>query len=113
MFDTLVAVFLVEVQNRFGIAMRGVNMAACFECRSKLCVVVDFSVVNNLQRTVLIGHRLVARLDVYNAKTTMTETNPACLRVDEDTLIVRPAMRKDVAHALQRRGINAARRSAR
>jgi hypothetical protein len=76
-------------------------------------VVVNFAVVNYVKRSIFIRHRLVAGSNVNDAETAMAETNPSSARIDEDTLIVRPAMCHHVTHALQYRDINTSRRSAR
>jgi hypothetical protein len=54
-----------------------------------------------MQSAVRIGHRLVAGLDVHNAETAVAKANTSRLRIDEDALIVRSAMREHVAHTLQ------------
>src|SRR6185312_2902903 len=104
MLDAGGAVLFVQMQDGFGVAVRLVNVAACFKLLAEISVVVDFAVVGNVQSVVFVSHRLMTALDVYDAEATVTETDWA---IDEHAFIVRTTMRDDVTHSCQQRRFDA------
>jgi hypothetical protein len=87
------------MEDCFCIAVRLVDVAVCFQRLAIVGVVVDLAVVNDLQRPVLIRHRLMPGRDVDDAQTTMTETDAP---INKQTSIIRSAMRDYVAHSNKR-----------
>src|SRR5256885_10798981 len=73
-------------------------------------MIVNFAVVNNLHGTVFVRHRLMPCGDIHDAQTTMAQSN---LSVNQDAFIVRPAMRKYVAHTPKLARVHAASRPTR
>jgi hypothetical protein len=70
-------------------------MAARFERRTVLGVIVNFAVEDDAERIIFVRHRLMPRAYIHDAQATMTESDCA---VYEQAAIVRPAMRDDIAH---------------
>ena len=66
-------------------------------------MIVDFSIEDNVNRSVFIGHRLMPAGDVNDRKTTMPETDVA---IDIGARIVWTAMRDDITHSRQRDSVN-------
>src|SRR6266700_3137571 len=66
-------------------------------------MIVDFSIEDNVNRSVFIGHRLMSAGDVNDRKTTMPETDVA---IDIGARIVWTAMRDDITHSRQRDFVN-------
>ena len=108
--DTAGAMFFVQVQDRFRVTVRAIDVAASFQLRAVVRVVIDLSVIGDVQRAVLVGHRLMTAGHIDDAQSAMAQTDGA---VDEDALIVRATMRDDVSHARQHAGVNASPRSSR
>src|ERR1700752_56909 len=79
----------------FGVAMCAVDVATLFEFPAVISVIVDLAVVDDLQRVVFVGHRLMTGGDVDNAQAAMTEADAT---VDKDPGVVRSAMPDHVAH---------------
>ena len=92
MLDATASVFFVEMKNGFGVTVGVVNVAARFKCRTKVGMVVDFTVVRNVEGSIFISHRLMTGSNVNNAETAMTQANSSRARVNEDAGIVRPTM---------------------
>ena len=64
--DAVGTVLLVKVDDGLGVAMRAEAMAAGFEVRPQLAVVVDFAVEGNPDRLVLVRQRLSPGGEVDN-----------------------------------------------
>jgi hypothetical protein len=75
-FDAAVTVFLVRVDDRFGVGVSPEPVAAGFEIAPQLMVVVDFSVEYDPDRPVFIGHGLLTTGAVDDRKATMAEREP-------------------------------------
>src|SRR6266508_5574983 len=89
------AVLLVEVDEHLGVALRRKTMAASFQPGPELAVVVDLSVLNDLDRAVLVPDRLVAALEVDDGKAPRRERDGP---VDEAPLAVGAAVTQALAH---------------
>src|SRR5436190_20903306 len=89
------AVFLVQVQYRFRVAVSLIDVTACFQAFAKIRVIIDFAVVRNVKGAVFVRHRLMTTRDVDDAETAMAQTDRA---VDENAFVIRTAMRNDIAH---------------
>jgi hypothetical protein len=61
-------------------------------------MIVDFAVVRYLQPSVFISHRLVTGCDVYNAKSTVSQTDST---INKHTTVVRTAMFDHIAHPFE------------
>ena len=90
------AVFFVEVDNGFSVAVGAVDMAARLKLRPQFGVVVDFAVEDDPQGAVFVAERLMAGGEVDNAETAHAESNRTC---GVDAVVVRTAVGHDVAHA--------------
>ncbi len=62
--DAARAVLFVEVQDRLRVAVCLIDVAARFEFGAVVRVVVNFAVIDDVTRAVLVRHRLVAARDV-------------------------------------------------
>src|SRR5690348_14707563 len=88
------------MKDRFRVAVGFVDVAAGFEPLAIIGVVVDLAVVDYVQRTVFVGHRLMTGGDVDDTQAAMAQTDVA---VDEEPFVVRTAMPDDVAHRFELR----------
>jgi hypothetical protein len=66
-------------------------------------MIVDFTVVSNLQRAIFVGHRLMARGYINDAEPTMAECDT---NVNINAFVVRTTMSHDVAHTLDYLRVN-------
>ena|SRR5437588_2776529 len=93
------------MNDRFGIAGRLINVAACFEAGAKVSMVVDFSVVGYPNILVFIAHRLMAACEIDDRKTPMAEAD---LSVDVCSSVIGSAMCEAVPHSHEGRRVNRA-----
>jgi hypothetical protein len=99
-----VAVFLVLMDDRLGVAPRTILMSLRLEGRTQRRVVVDLAVERNPHAAVLVRHRLLARrADVDDCQAPMREADRA---VDVQAGAVRTAMTQDIAHPAKAIGVN-------
>ena len=70
-----------------------------------VAVVVDFAVVDDPDGVVFVSHRLMPAAQINYREAAMRK--PDAL-VNEDARIVRPAMRKRIAHRKKHRAVNVA-----
>ena len=82
-----------------GIALRAITVAAGFEIRAQLLVVVDFAVVNNPEVLVLVRDWLVPCLDVDNAQSAHGQSNVA---LHKEPVIIRTTVHDLRIHIRQR-----------
>src|SRR5262245_31163023 len=73
-------------------------MAARFKRASQVEMIVNFAVINELERVVFVADRFVAAVQIDDGKPTMDESHAG---VDKIPLGIRPAMRDQVAHRLE------------
>src|SRR2546430_3432716 len=99
MLYTLAAVLFVEMDNGLGIALRAITVAAGFEIRAQLLVVVDFTVVNNPEVLVLVRDWLVPCLDVNNAQSAHSQSNVA---LHKEPVVIRTTVHDLRIHMRQR-----------
>ena len=88
------------MQDGLGVGARPVAVPGPFERRAQRGVVVDLAVEDDPERAGLVGHRLVAALDVDDAQTPMAQMSPGVVIEAE---IVRAAMADRVGHSPQGR----------
>ena len=93
--DAGVTVFLVGVDDRFGVGMSLEPVAARLEIAPELEVVVDFPVEHNPDRPVFVGHRLLAAGAVDDGQPAVAEREPRCAM---NSSAVRTAMKQPVRH---------------
>ena len=82
-------------------------VAGGFELGGQVAVVVDFAVEDDGDRSILVEHRLVPGRDVDDGQAAMAQRD---VGFDQKALIVRPAMRDRVGHALEQAAFEQARR---
>ncbi len=96
--DAVLSVLLVEMDDGLGVAVRGESVPPRLELVAELAVVVDLPVENDDHRAVLVGDRLIARLEVDHAQALNAERHAVG---DELPARVRPSVLDRSAHALQ------------
>src|SRR5918993_5556619 len=68
------SVGFVQMKNRLGIAPGPVTMARSFHFTTEHGVVVDFTVENDPQTVVFVGHRLMSAVEIDDGQATMGQT---------------------------------------
>jgi hypothetical protein len=91
------------MDNSLGIAVGAIGMSAGDKLFAKREVVVDFSVEHNPNGAVFIAERLVPGGEIHNAQTTHANAEAA---IGVEAFVVWAAMRHDIAHPAQFRGID-------
>src|SRR4051812_1275255 len=100
------APFAVAVQEHFTVGMVCLKkMAAGFQFRPELGVVVDLAVKNKDEIAIDGGHRLMPAFEIDDGKAAMAEKDGA---VAPESAIVRPAMSEAGGHARQRFAVDCA-----
>jgi hypothetical protein len=74
------------------------SMAACFEFALQIAIVVNLAVEDNRNLTVAAGHWLTPARQIDDRQTPHAERNSI---VDQDSLIVGPAMSNHATHAVE------------
>jgi large-conductance mechanosensitive channel len=95
------------MKNCFGVAMRLIFVAFCFEFGAVIGVVINFTIINYYAGFIFIKHRLMSVSYVNNAQTPMSESD---VFINEFAEIVRSAMRNHITHFCQNSRINGASR---
>src|ERR1051325_2290682 len=72
---TRIAVLLVQVQDRFRVAVCLINVASIFQHLAEIRVVVDFAVKDDVERAIFIGHRLMTRSNIDDTEPAMAQAN--------------------------------------
>ena len=93
MIDAVAAVFLVQVQNRLGIAAVLEFVAAGLKFLAIVGMVIDLAVIDDHQ--VRAEHRLNAVPRIDNCEPPVAETD---ISLDKHTSIIRPAMMQNITH---------------
>src|SRR5579864_6101839 len=94
----VLAVFLVEMNDGFGIAVCAIAMAASDQILPQGAMIVDFAVEDDPDGTIFIADRLMSTRNVDDAETAHAEPDPA---LREESVIIGTAVRHDVAHVPQ------------
>jgi hypothetical protein len=68
-------VLFVQVDEYLGVAVRPETVARALQVAAQFAVVVDLTVLNDVDGLVLVGHRLVARLEVDDREPARRETD--------------------------------------
>jgi hypothetical protein len=98
LLDGARAVFFIKMEDGLGVAVGSVRVAARFEPGAVVRVVVNLPVEDDVERAVLVLHRLVAARHVNDAQASVSEPRAA---VNEQAHVVRPAVREHVAHPFE------------
>src|SRR5207253_1607773 len=93
-----IALLLVEVQDRLGIAAGLVPMPLRLEPGTKRGVVVDLPVVSDPHLAVLVRHRLLPARNVHDGQAPMPEPDGP---VDPQPFTVRAAVPEHIPHSLE------------
>ena len=93
--QALGALLFVEVDESFGIAVRGEPMAPADQLVAKFLIVINLTVEYHPYRAVFIGNRLMARAQVDDAEAPHADSARA---VGVNTFIIRSAMADQVGH---------------
>src|SRR5262249_55493018 len=91
---------LVRVDDDLGIGCRVEAMAGSLELGSQFAKVVDFTVEDDPDRTILVVDRLVAGRQIDDAQAPHSECDPL---IDPRAFVVRATMADDVAHPAHER----------
>ncbi len=75
--ETILAVFFVEMNDGFGVGMRGEFMPAGFEILAQLGVIVNFAVEHDPELAVFVRERLMAAFEIDDAEAAETEAETA------------------------------------
>ncbi len=94
--DAAVAILLVQMQDRLRVGARREYVAPRLKAGSMIGVVVDLPIEDDLKRSVLVGHGLMARSHIDDAEAAMRETDRA---FDEKARVVRTTVPQDIPHA--------------
>jgi hypothetical protein len=89
------SLFFEEVQDHLGVALAAKPVALGFEVAAKLPVVVDFSVEDDLEGVILIGHGLSPPGEIDDSQTGHAEPNARLL---VGSHVVRAAVLEDAEH---------------
>ena len=98
MANTVIAKFLIQVNNRLSIAVGRKTVATPLQIWTKFRVVVNFTVKHNPDATVLVAHRLVPAGQVYNAQSSEAQRQRTG---EESSSIIRSAMTQNPRHGFQ------------
>ena len=91
------AEFFVSMNNRFGITVRTVAAPRLLEFRPQLRMIEDFAVVDELERTRLVRHRLMAAREIDDTETPVSQ---GYMIVSIKPGVVRAAMRDGIGHSV-------------
>jgi hypothetical protein len=83
------------VKQNLGVAVRAKAMSGSLERVTELSIVVDLSVLDDVQRAVLVRDRLIARLEVDDREPSRRECDPVVAELAE---AVGAAMHERSAH---------------
>src|SRR5712692_9284963 len=103
MLEAVFPVFLVEMNDGFGVAVSAVGVSTRDQRFAQRLVVVDFAIEDDPERAVLVAHGLVAGGEIHDAEPAHADAD-AILRIYP--LVVRPAMGHHVTHLAQDRWIS-------
>jgi hypothetical protein len=73
-------------------------------------VIINLAVEDDVQRAVLVNHRLMSGGNVHDAQATMAQAH---WTINEEAGVVRPAMPDDITHSFEHGRVNALSRPAR
>src|SRR5215469_1838112 len=95
--DTFRLIFLIGMDDHFGIAVCGETVATFLEFCSQFTEVVNFSVENNPDRFVFVVNRLVSAGQVDDAQSPHSQGDVIS---NEYALVVRPSVENRLAHPM-------------
>ncbi len=97
------APLLIAVQQHFRVAFGGEGVARRDQFLTQRLVIVDLAVEGDDQRAVFVVDGLLAAAEVDDAQPPVPQRG---VLVDVMALVIRPAMRDDVGHALEHRALD-------
>jgi hypothetical protein len=98
MGNTIVTILLVEMHNRFRIAIGSKAVTALLQLEAEFGMVIDFPVKNDPNAPVFVGHWLMSSHQVNDAQPAETKRDWAS---EERAAIVWPAVPKSTRHGFQ------------
>src|ERR1700674_4883369 len=98
MSNAISSVFFIQVDNRFGVASRGITGTAASQTGTDRCMIIDFAVEDNPNGPILVGHRLVASAQIHNAESPEPEGHG---RTEVVSNIVRSAVNEHLGHGFK------------
>jgi hypothetical protein len=97
MTDTILTIFLVEVEYYFGVAACAKSVAALQQQGSQGLMVVDFAIADNPKGLVLVGNGLMPTLQIDNGETNLAYMSG---RIRKRTAVIGAAVTLRIEHAL-------------
>ena len=97
--NTVGAVFLIQVDDGFSVALRTIAVTAIFQINSQLSMVVDLAVEDNPDIRVFIRNRLMPSLEIDDAQPAHGQAN---IPFHKETIVIRSPMHDLLVHPGQR-----------
>ena len=88
------------MQDRLGVAAGSIAVTALLQPGPQVGVVVDFAIVDDPHRSILVGHRLTASEHIHNREPAHPQAHRS---LDPQPLAVGPAVAQHVPHPLETR----------
>src|SRR5262249_17976802 len=98
LLDSAQPEFLVDMDDPLGVGRTAITMAALFQHRAQLAVVVYFAVECDPDRAVLVRHWLIASSRIDYGQSAVPQARRT---VYQDACPIRPAMNERIAHHYQ------------
>src|SRR5678809_1499622 len=99
MFNTIISIFFIKVQNTFGIGTGPKLMASLDQVRIQIREVMRFAIKHNPERFILVRDRLIAAFYVNNSEPPHSQTNAW---FEMETIAIRATMHNGLCHGLNR-----------
>ena len=104
MLYAITAIFFIQVENRFRVRTAAISVAAAFQFRPELRVVINLAVKGDPDGAIFIAHRLVAGgRKIDNSQPPLTKPNGSG---SPNAFIIRAAVSDHPVHALNEGRIN-------
>src|SRR5262245_3410839 len=97
-----ITILLVSMDNCFRVRLCIELVTERDQVRREIAVIVDLAVKDHDYRSVFVEDRLFAAAEVDDTETTVSESD---IVLDEITVIIRPTMRLNVGHPLNKTAI--------
>jgi len=89
------------MDDRFRVGAAAVDVTLCLQALSMCAMVVDFTIEDNPDRSILVGHRLVAGRRQVNDREAAESEAQTVIRTQIRACTVRPAVNHGVSHGSQ------------
>src|SRR5581483_7629216 len=103
LLNAISAVLFVEMNDDFGVGVRGKAMAAGFQVRTKLLEIVDLAVVDDPNGFIFVEDGLVPAGQIDDAQTAHAQSNAGLY---EDPFIIRTPVHNGLTHPVNRGGVH-------